>query len=206
MPQEFSGLPLCDIDPYYEDKKTFMVITGSVGSVNYIYRFSMHNVLVFLSPFHPIHRVAIHMHTSKAFNAILIINTTILANSFHRGVCEDGGDDDGSEGVGGEHIDGQVMDQIYLRAEPQQIVLLPQQYFFQQTIFRFSAHNALGFLSPFHPVRRLAINVLTSNAFTVVIITTIMANSFVMTREESAFYSATETVFTAIYTWVNQTD
>ena len=125
MPQEFSGLPLCDIDPYYEDKKTFMVITGSVGSVNYIYRFSMHNVLVFLSPFHPIHRVAIHMHTSKAFNAILIINTTILANSFHRGVCEDGGDDDGSEGVGGEHIDGQSMDWICQRAKPQQVVLFP---------------------------------------------------------------------------------
>lgn len=43
MPQEFSGLPLCDIDPYYEDKKTFMVITGSKksqgGFMSYIYCF-----------------------------------------------------------------------------------------------------------------------------------------------------------------------
>ena len=28
MPPEFNGLPICDLDPYYEDKKTFMVISG----------------------------------------------------------------------------------------------------------------------------------------------------------------------------------
>ena len=68
-----------------------------------------------------------------------------------------------------------------------------------QSIYRFSAHNALGCLSPFHPIRRLAIYVLTHWMFTFCIILTILYNSFVMTREESAFNSAIEVVFTAIY-------
>ena len=28
MPPEFNGLPICDLDVYYEDRKTFMVISG----------------------------------------------------------------------------------------------------------------------------------------------------------------------------------
>ena len=54
-------------------------------------------------------------------------------------------------------------------------------------------------LSPFHPIRRLAIYVLTHWMFTVVIICTILFNSYIMTREESAFNSAIEILFTAIY-------
>ena len=95
-------------------------------SVSFFFYYSVHNALGFLSLFKPIIHGAIHVLTSKAFNVIIII-ITILANSFQKGgVCKNGGDDDdGSEGVGGEHMDGRAMDQIYQRAEPQRIVLLP---------------------------------------------------------------------------------
>ena len=35
MPPEFNGLPITDLDVYYEDKKTFMVISG--GKVRNLY-------------------------------------------------------------------------------------------------------------------------------------------------------------------------
>ena len=52
FPLEFASTPICDIDPYYADKKTFIVI--SKGGA--IFRFSAEKALYLLSPFHPIRR------------------------------------------------------------------------------------------------------------------------------------------------------
>ena len=52
FPLEFASTPICDIDPYYADKKTFIVI--SKGGA--IFRFSAEKALFLLSPFHPIRR------------------------------------------------------------------------------------------------------------------------------------------------------
>ena len=52
FPLELANMPLVDIDPYYADKKTFIVITKG-GS---ILRFSATKALFLLSPFNPIRR------------------------------------------------------------------------------------------------------------------------------------------------------
>jgi voltage-gated sodium channel type II alpha len=47
-------------------------------------------------------------------------------------------------------------------------------------IFRFSATNAMWFLTPFNPIRRTAIYVLTHPLFSVFIIATILCNCILM--------------------------
>ena len=76
FPLEFANVPLCDIDPYYKDKLTFVVISKSKS----IYRFSARKVLFLLSPFHPIRRLAIMVLTHPLFSTIIM--TTILANCY----------------------------------------------------------------------------------------------------------------------------
>jgi len=52
FPLEFASTPICDIDPYYAHKKTFIVISKG----NTIYRFSAEKAMWLLSPFHPVRR------------------------------------------------------------------------------------------------------------------------------------------------------
>ena len=52
FPLELANMPLVDIDPYYADKRTFIVITKG-GT---ILRFSATKALFLLSPFNPIRR------------------------------------------------------------------------------------------------------------------------------------------------------
>ena len=52
FPLELANMPLVDIDPYYADKRTFIVITKG-GT---ILRFSATRALFLLSPFNPIRR------------------------------------------------------------------------------------------------------------------------------------------------------
>ena len=68
-------------------------------------------------------------------------------------------------------------------------------------IYRFTATNALLCLSPFHPIRRIAITVLTHKFFTVAVIFTILVNCYVMVKPDTEYTSSTEIVFTAIYTY-----
>ena len=53
FPLELANMPLVDIDPYYADKRTFIVITKG-GT---ILRFSATKALFLLSPFNPIRRL-----------------------------------------------------------------------------------------------------------------------------------------------------
>lgn len=76
FPPELSGVPICDIDPYYDDKLTFMVVSEG-GS---IYRFSANSSLFLLPPFHPIRRIAIVVLTHRLFSIAVII--TILINCY----------------------------------------------------------------------------------------------------------------------------
>ena len=59
FPLEFASTPICDIDPYYADKKTFIVI--SKGGA--IFRFSAEKALYLLSPF-----IKSRQITSECFN------------------------------------------------------------------------------------------------------------------------------------------
>ena len=69
------------------------------------------------------------------------------------------------------------------------------------SILRFSATKALFLLSPFNPIRRIAITVLANGLFSFAIICTILANCYVMVKTENEWTASTETVFTAIYTY-----
>ena len=74
FPLEFASTPICDIDPYYADKKTFIVISKGKD----IFRFSAEDSMWFLSPFSPVRRVAIHVLVHPLFSLIII--ATILIN------------------------------------------------------------------------------------------------------------------------------
>ena len=85
-----ASTPIVDIDPYYADKKTFMVINKE-GTINRLttekckilnyhesLRFSATKALWLLSPFHPIRRIALIVFTHPMFSFAII--TTILVN------------------------------------------------------------------------------------------------------------------------------
>ncbi|KAM4645454.1 sodium channel protein type 4 subunit alpha [Amazona ochrocephala] len=76
-PVELIGTPLEDLDPFYKDKKTFIVLNKG----KCIYRFSATPALYLLGPFHPIRRgaikVLIHSYPCPLCMFIMI---TILTN------------------------------------------------------------------------------------------------------------------------------
>ena len=74
FPPELTAIPLEDIDPYYQNKKTFIVISKGKD----IFRFSAEDSMWFLSPFSPVRRVAIHVLVHPLFSLIIIV--TILLN------------------------------------------------------------------------------------------------------------------------------
>lgn len=65
----------------------------------------------------------------------------------------------------------------------------------KKDIFRFSATDAIYILSPFNPIRRIAVAVLTHGLFSLVIITTILANCWVMIMPPSPVTESTELVY-----------
>ncbi|EFX81393.1 hypothetical protein DAPPUDRAFT_50150 [Daphnia pulex] len=68
-------------------------------------------------------------------------------------------------------------------------------------IFRFSATDAMWLLSPFNPIRRVAIYVLVHPLFSFFIILTILTNCILMIMPPNAFIESTEVIFTSIYTF-----
>uniref|UniRef100_A0A7M4E901 Sodium channel protein n=1 Tax=Crocodylus porosus TaxID=8502 RepID=A0A7M4E901_CROPO len=67
-PPELIGEPLEDLDPYYSDHKTFMVLNKKKT----IFRFSATHALWILSPFHPIRRAVIKILVLLLFLVALI--------------------------------------------------------------------------------------------------------------------------------------
>ncbi|XP_043365639.1 sodium channel protein type 5 subunit alpha-like isoform X3 [Dermochelys coriacea] len=74
LPPEFIGEPLEDLDPYYNDHKTFIVLNKGKT----IFRFSATPALYILSPFHPVRRAAIKILVHSLFS--MFIMCTILTN------------------------------------------------------------------------------------------------------------------------------
>nr|XP_038030682.1 sodium channel protein type 5 subunit alpha isoform X5 [Anas platyrhynchos] len=74
VPPELIGEPLEDIDPFYNDRKTFVVLNKGKT----IFRFSATPALYILSPFHPIRRAAIKILVHSLFS--MFIMCTILTN------------------------------------------------------------------------------------------------------------------------------
>ncbi|XP_010115173.1 PREDICTED: sodium channel protein type 4 subunit alpha [Chlamydotis macqueenii] len=73
-PLELIGVPLEDLDPFYKDKKTFIVLNKGKS----IFRFSATPALYLLGPFHPIRRGAIKVLIHSLFSMFIMI--TILTN------------------------------------------------------------------------------------------------------------------------------
>ncbi|XP_068023304.1 LOW QUALITY PROTEIN: sodium channel protein type 4 subunit alpha [Melanerpes formicivorus] len=73
-PLELIGTPLEDLDPFYKDKKTFIVLNKGKA----IFRFSATPALYLLGPFHPIRRGAIKVLIHSLFSMFIMI--TILTN------------------------------------------------------------------------------------------------------------------------------
>ncbi|CAL8126446.1 unnamed protein product [Orchesella dallaii] len=71
----------------------------------------------------------------------------------------------------------------------------------KKDIFRFSATKAVYLLTPWNPIRRAAIGILTHSLFTLVIISTILTNCLVMIMPSTPVTESTEVMFTAIYTF-----
>ncbi|XP_010128010.1 PREDICTED: sodium channel protein type 5 subunit alpha-like, partial [Chlamydotis macqueenii] len=74
VPPELIGEPLEDLDPFYNDRKTFIVLNKGKT----IFRFSATPALYILSPFHPIRRTAIKILVHSLFS--MFIMCTILTN------------------------------------------------------------------------------------------------------------------------------
>ncbi|XP_050314710.1 sodium channel protein para isoform X6 [Anthonomus grandis grandis] len=74
FPPELASTPLEDIDPFYSNQLTFVVISKGKD----IFRFSATNALWILDPFNPIRRVAIYILVHPLFSLFII--TTILVN------------------------------------------------------------------------------------------------------------------------------
>ncbi|XP_005150082.2 sodium channel protein type 5 subunit alpha-like isoform X2 [Melopsittacus undulatus] len=74
VPPELIAEPLEDLDPFYSDRKTFIVLNKGKT----IFRFSATPALYILSPFHPIRRAAIKILVHSLFS--MFIMCTILTN------------------------------------------------------------------------------------------------------------------------------
>uniref|UniRef100_A0A2I3SYP9 Sodium channel protein n=1 Tax=Pan troglodytes TaxID=9598 RepID=A0A2I3SYP9_PANTR len=77
-PRELIGEPLEDLDPFYSNQKTFIVLNKGKT----IFRFSATNALYVLSPFHPIRRAAVKILLSLTPRTLfnMLIMCTILTN------------------------------------------------------------------------------------------------------------------------------
>ncbi|XP_075767883.1 sodium channel protein type 4 subunit alpha [Pelodiscus sinensis] len=74
LPAELVGVPLEDLDPFYGDKKTFIVLNKGKA----IFRFTATPALYVLGPFNPLRRGAIKVLIHSLFSMFIMI--TILAN------------------------------------------------------------------------------------------------------------------------------
>lgn len=74
LPAELIGRPIEDIDPFYSDKETFVIISRGKE----LTRFSASKALCVLGPFHPIRRIVLCILVNPVFN--LLVMLTIITN------------------------------------------------------------------------------------------------------------------------------
>uniref|UniRef100_A0A8C3T9J2 Sodium channel protein n=1 Tax=Chelydra serpentina TaxID=8475 RepID=A0A8C3T9J2_CHESE len=86
-PQELVGKPLEDLDPYYNDHKTFMVLNKRKT----IFRFTATRALCILSPFQPIRRavikISVHSYPFSWYTFTAIYTFEVLIKILARGFC-----------------------------------------------------------------------------------------------------------------------
>lgn len=79
FPQEMCGMPIEDIDDFYHNKYTFVVVAKDKT----IFRFSSSNGFFLLSPFNPIRRIAIYILTHPFFSLcvmlVILVNCVFMA-------------------------------------------------------------------------------------------------------------------------------
>ncbi|XP_061330268.1 sodium channel protein type 5 subunit alpha-like isoform X2 [Pezoporus flaviventris] len=73
LPVELIGEPLEDIDSYYSDHKTFMVLNKS----RIIYRFTATSALCIISPFNPVRKAAIKIMIHSLFTCFIICTVVL---------------------------------------------------------------------------------------------------------------------------------
>ncbi|XP_025947348.1 sodium channel protein type 5 subunit alpha-like [Apteryx rowi] len=81
-PPELIGEPLEDLDPYYKDRKIFMVLNKQKT----IFRFTATRALWILSPFHPLRRTAIKILVHSLFTWFIMC--TIITNCVFMALTE----------------------------------------------------------------------------------------------------------------------
>lgn len=74
IPKGMVSTPLEDMDPFYRNKKTFIVLNRR----KVIFRFNAEPALYFLSPFNPLRRISIKILVHTLFS--ILIMCTILTN------------------------------------------------------------------------------------------------------------------------------
>lgn len=74
LPSELIGQPLEDIDPYYADRETFVIISRGKE----LTRFSASSALCIFGPFHPIRRIVLCILVNPLFSILVML--TIIAN------------------------------------------------------------------------------------------------------------------------------
>ncbi|XP_069472397.1 sodium channel protein type 2 subunit alpha-like isoform X2 [Ambystoma mexicanum] len=74
IPQGMVSTPLEDLDPYYSNQKTFIVLNRGKA----IFRFSATSALYILNPFNPVRKIAIKILVHSLFS--MLIMCTILTN------------------------------------------------------------------------------------------------------------------------------
>uniref|UniRef100_A0A8C3I0L3 Sodium channel protein n=1 Tax=Chrysemys picta bellii TaxID=8478 RepID=A0A8C3I0L3_CHRPI len=82
-PHELVGKPLEDLDPYYNDHKTFMVLNKRKT----IFRFTATRALCILSPFNPIRRAVIKILIPRKYTFTGIYTFEVLIKILARGFC-----------------------------------------------------------------------------------------------------------------------
>ncbi|OCT61122.1 hypothetical protein XELAEV_18047142mg [Xenopus laevis] len=76
IPSGLVAVPMEDLDPYYSNQKTFIVLNRGKA----IFRFSATSALYILTPFNPIRRISIKILVHSLFS--MLIMCTILTNCF----------------------------------------------------------------------------------------------------------------------------
>ena len=79
LSDDFINTPLCEIDPFYRDKFTYLVLRKNFDSRQIsLYRYSSEKSLNLLSPFNPLRQICIAISSSYWFSTFIFL--TILAN------------------------------------------------------------------------------------------------------------------------------
>ena len=183
FPPELVATPIEDIDPYYANKKTFVVIS-KVNSRGRDTSVAFNNLYQ--------EWFEIGVSEGPSDSEVQSMSFLMRGNVWKelRSLCL-------SAEIRNHYSSTEITTQVqksllkycqHLWSDHQLCL-----YYFQgKDIFRFSATNAMGFLSPFSPVRRVAIHIQVHALFSIIIIATILLNCLMMILPQSETIESSE--------------